>query len=95
MRNVEEFNQKKYIKRSFIFTILVTVTILAIYGIGWIFTPLALLIAFIPNLVLSIIKSIYYFIHFGFNKTIIWTEVLSTLLILLIYLPFIGTGLFV
>ncbi len=88
-------NNKKYVRNSLLTSLIMTVVILIIYGLVCIKIPLALIVMLVPNVVISIIKSIVCFIEYGFNKKTIWTEIGSLLIVLVFYLPFIGSGLFI
>lgn len=93
MRKENLENNKKYVRNSLLTSLIMTAVILIIYGLVWIWTPLALMVMLVPNVVISIIKSIVCFIEYGFNKKTIWTEIGSLLIVLAFYLPFSGTGL--
>lgn len=86
---------EKYVRNSLLTSLIMTVVILIIYGLVCIKIPLALIVMLVPNVVISIIKSIVCFIEYGFNKKTIWTEIGSLLIVLVFYLPFIGSGLFI
>lgn len=88
-------NNKKYVRNSLLTSLIMTVVILIIYGLVCIKIPLALIVMLVPNVFISIIKSIVCFIEYGFNKKTIWTEIGSLLIVLVFYLPFIGSGLFI
>ena len=86
---------EKYVRNSLLTSLIMTVVILIIYGLVCIKIPLALIVMLVPNVFISIIKSIVCFIEYGFNKKTIWTEIGSLLIVLVFYLPFIGSGLFI
>ena len=88
-------NNKKYVRNSLLTNLIMTASMLILYGLVCIWTPLALIVMLVPNVVISIIKSIVCFIEYGFNKKTIWTEIGSLLIVLVFYLPFIGSGLFI
>ena len=88
-------NNKKYVRNSLLTSLIMTVVILIIYGLVCIKIPLALIVMLVPNVVISIIKSIVCFFEYGFNKKTMWTEIGSLLIVVAFYLPFIGSGLFI
>ena len=86
---------EKYVRNSLLTSLIMTASMLILYGLVCIWSPLALIVMLVPNVVISIIKSIVCFFEYGFNKKTIWTEIGSLLIVVAFYLPFIGSGLFI
>ena len=59
---------EKYVRNSLLTSLIMTASMLILYGLVCIWTPLALIVMLVPNVVISIIKSIVFLLNMDLIK---------------------------